>query len=133
MNYENEDIDFIMPADIQVNSPEYEIWEKACKFSEKFYKEFLSTPGVTPQQARAVLNNSVRTKIRMTINLRSLRNMLKLRCGKAAHPDMKLIMISLLLWLKKKIPVVFDDISYDEEFVNKLGLAAEYEDYIKEV
>lgn len=64
----------------------------------------------SPQQARSVLPNSLKTEIVMTANLREWRHVLKLRTSKAAHPQMQELMIPLLKELQTKIPIIFDDL-----------------------
>ena len=66
--------------------------------------------GCTPQEARAVLPNSLKTEIVMTANLREWRHFLKLRTSPAAHPQIREVAIPLLDELKSLIPVIFDDI-----------------------
>lgn len=72
----------------------------------------LST-GCTPQEARAVLPNSLKTEVVMTANLREWRHFFKLRCSSAAHPQMREVAIIALNKVKEKIPVIFDDIALD--------------------
>ena len=72
----------------------------------------LST-GCTPQEARAVLPNSLKTEIVMTADLREWRHFFKLRCSPAAHPQMREVAIIALNKVKEKIPVIFDDIALD--------------------
>lgn len=67
--------------------------------------------GWSPQQARSVLPNSLKTEIIVTTNLREWRHILKLRTSKAAHPQMQEIMIPLLEEFKSKIPIIFGDIN----------------------
>jgi thymidylate synthase (FAD) len=66
--------------------------------------------GATPQEARSVLPNSLKTEVIMTANLREWRHFFRLRTSKAAHPQMREVTIPLLEELKTKIPVVFDNI-----------------------
>ena len=68
--------------------------------------------GWSPQQARSVLPNSLKTEIVMTANLREWIHVFKLRTSKAAHPQMRELMIPLHKKCKKLIPIVFDDIEY---------------------
>ena len=65
----------------------------------------------SPQEARSVLPNSLKTEIVASANLREWRHIFKLRTSKAAHPQMREIMVPLLKEFKEKIPVLFDDIS----------------------
>ena len=72
--------------------------------------EVMLDKGVTPQMARSVLPNSLKTEIVVTANYREWRHIFQLRTAQDAHPEMRRIMISLLCELHGKIPVVFDDI-----------------------
>jgi len=64
----------------------------------------------TPQQARSVLPNSLKTEIVVTANLREWRTIFKQRTSNAAHPQMRELMCPLLEELKQKLPVIFNDI-----------------------
>ena len=88
------------------------LWLDLCHRAEKYYKELLSN-GWSPQQARSVLPNSLKTEIVVTTNLREWRHIFRLRCSKAAHPQMRELMIPLLRECKETIPVIFDDINED--------------------
>jgi len=82
--------------------------------SEKSYLRLLQN-GASPEEARAVLPNCLKTEIVVTANYRQWRNILKLRTAKDAHPQMRELMIPLLKELREKIAVVFDDIDVGEE------------------
>jgi len=66
--------------------------------------------GATPQAARSVLPNSLKTEIVCTANIREWRHILKLRTDKAAHPQMREVAVPLLKEFKQRLPIVFDDI-----------------------
>ena len=68
--------------------------------------------GCSPQEARSVLPNSLKTEVVMTANLREWRHFFKLRCSEAAHPQMREIATPLLIELQKKLPVIFGDIPF---------------------
>lgn len=87
-------------------------WYKAMEETEKRYLELLSL-GATPQEARSVLPNSLKTEITITANYREWRNIFKLRTANGAHPQMREIMRPLLDDLKTKLPIIFDDITYE--------------------
>jgi len=72
--------------------------------------------GIAPQQARDVLNNSLKTEIYMTTNVREWRHMLRLRCSPAAHPQMRQVAIPLLHVFNQHYPVLFDDVKWDTDF-----------------
>jgi len=80
--------------------------------AEAWYFELLSL-GWIPQQARAVLPNSLKTEMVVTTNLREWRHIFKLRTAKAAHPQIREVMCPLLDEIKEKIPIIFDDINYE--------------------
>lgn len=52
--------------------------------------------GATPQIARSVLPNSIKTEIVMTMNLREWRHFFSLRADKPVHPQMREIVKPLL-------------------------------------
>ena len=66
----------------------------------------------TPQQARSVLPNSLKTEINLSANTGEWRHIFKQRTSKAAHPQMRELMIPLLEEFKKRIPLLYDDILY---------------------
>jgi thymidylate synthase (FAD) len=77
--------------------------------AEKTYMELLQM-GASPQKARSVLPNSLKTEVVMTCNFREWRHVLRLRCSQAAHPQIREVMFNLLADLKQRIPVLFDDL-----------------------
>jgi thymidylate synthase (FAD) len=87
-------------------------WFRAMIFAENTYKCLIEK--WTPQQARSVLPNSTKTEIVVTANFREWKHIFNLRCSKAAHPQMREIMIPLLKECQKQIPVIFDNITYEE-------------------
>lgn len=114
VNYSREDkapegIIFIKPCFLDEKSDKYKEWLVACQDCEFWYLQAIKK-GATPQEARAVLINSVKTEIVVTGNYREWRTIFKLRCDQAAHPQMREIMVPLLAELKQRISVVFNDI-----------------------
>ena len=112
-NYSNDrfrnNITFIKPCFLDEGTCGYKLWKQAMFIAEKEYFELLNL-GCTPQEARSVLPNSIKTEVVMTANLREWRHFLKLRTAKAAHPQMRELTVPLLKELQERIPVVFDDI-----------------------
>jgi thymidylate synthase (FAD) len=84
-------------------------WATAMTNAEQVYVDLLKL-GWSPQQARSVLPNSLKTEIVMTCNLREWRHFLKLRTASAAHPQMREIAEPILKEFAKRIPIVFDDL-----------------------
>ena len=124
-------IKYIAPIEFEQDSAAYKIWKKSCEQDEATYNE-MAELRCQPQERRSVLNFSVACEMRFTANLRSLRNLLSLRCAKTAHLHMRELCIPLLLYLKDLIPVVFDDIDYDHDFVDKY-LGGDVKNYTKYV
>ena len=87
------------------------VWLNAMSLAEVHYKMLLDC-GWSPQQARSVLPNSLKTEIVVTANLREWRTIFKQRTSAAAHPQMRELMCPLLDELKRLLPIVFDDIAY---------------------
>lgn len=103
----------ICPPQIKYGTVEYDMWVASMQKSSDTYFELLKT--TTPEIARSVLPLALKTEMVMSANLRQWRNVFKLRCDNAAHPQMRMLMLPLLSYVKKQIPVVFDDLDYPEE------------------
>ena len=90
----------------------YSAWLRGCMYAEVLYLSQLEL-GATPQEARAVLPNSLKTEIWMTCNLREWRHVLKLRAAGTTgkpHPQMVEVMVPLLKYFRTYLPDVFFDI-----------------------
>lgn len=99
----------ICPTEILNNPNAYIIWlESVLDAAEKYC--ILLDMGLKPQIARSVLPTCTKTEIVISANWREWRNIFQLRTSKAAHPEMRELMIPLLEDVKKLIPVIFDDI-----------------------
>ena len=107
------EITVIEPLFFAPGSRPYERWKEACSDAEDAYFDLLEM-GATPQEARSVLPNSLKTEVVMTANLREWRHFCKLRCSPAAHPDMRRVAKLLCKKLQFSIPVVFDDCMTEE-------------------
>lgn len=105
------ELTFIKPVFWEDDSPEYTIWKCIMQEIEDKYMRLIEL-GVSPQEARSILPNSLKTEIVVTMNLREWRHFFKLRTAESAHPQMQEVARQLLHAFKKKIPIVFDDISY---------------------
>lgn len=103
------EITVIEPLFLTPDTFGYDEWKEACQTAEGAYFNLLEW-GCTPQEARAVLPNSLKTEVVMTANLREWRHFFRLRCAKAAHPQMREIAIPLCKELQKKLPIIFDDV-----------------------
>ena len=112
-NYMKDDfgteITVIKPFFLDEGTAGWFFWATGCEEAERAYFKLLEF-GCSPQEARAVLPNSLKTELVMTANLREWRTFFKLRTAEAAHPQMREVTKPLLEEFKKTIPVVFDDI-----------------------
>lgn len=112
-NYSKEgfgsEITVIKPCFWPDDSDEMCEWRSAMRLTESHYFSLLQF-GATPQEARSVLPNSLKTEVVMTANIREWRHFLKLRCSPAAHPQMREVALILLEKVHTLIPVCFDDI-----------------------
>lgn len=108
------EITVIAPYYYASDSIQYKIWKECCLACENAYVQLISSS--KPQEARAVLPNSLKTEIAVTYNLREWRHFFKLRCSEQAHPQMQQITIPLLLHFQKEMPCLFHDIKYNTDF-----------------
>ena len=110
------EITVIKPCFLDEDTENYRIWKGSCEAAEKAYFAMLDNDA-TPQEARSVLPNSLKTEICMTANLREWRHFFKLRAigttGKP-QPQMLEVTVPLLAEFKALIPVVFDDLIVGE-------------------
>lgn len=107
------EVTFIEPCFWAKGSLHYEVWKSAMEHAEQVYLQMIEH-GSSPQEARCVLPNSLKTEIVMTMNLREWRHFFKLRAAGVAgkpHPQMLEIAVPMLSRFKSLIPVVFDDIA----------------------
>lgn len=112
-NYSNDkfgnELTFIKPIFWHDNSAEFSLWKRTLEVIEHNYMNLVKL-GASPQEARSILPNSLKTEIIVTMNLREWRHFLKLRSSKKAHPQMQQIAKMILSTFRKSIPVIFNDI-----------------------
>lgn len=111
----NEGIRVIKPFFFEDHSLQDVAWRNAMIDAESGYNALLEL-GATPQEARSVLPNSLKTEIWMTANIREWLHFCTLRAAKTAHPQMKQIAIPLLLKMQELLPPIFSGMGYDEDF-----------------
>lgn len=115
-NYSNEkfgsELTLIKPCFWAEDDPRYIIWSEQMQQIEHTYFK-LTEAGASPQEARSILPNSLKTEIVVTMNIREWRHFFKLRTATTAHPQMREIANMVLAEFRKKIPVLFDDIIFE--------------------
>ena len=94
-----------------------DLWETACENAEESYFSLLAE-GWTPEEARTVLPNSLKTEVVMTANIREWRHFFRLRAlgetGKP-HPQMEEVALSLLSDLQIHLPELFEDLRREDQ------------------
>lgn len=104
----------ITVIDIRGGFPEmpvyrYELWKASMLEAEARYFDMLAG-GAAAQEARSVLPNSLKTEVVFTANPREWRHVFKMRTSKAAHPQIREVMIPLLAEFKQRWAPLFEDI-----------------------
>lgn len=112
-NYAQKGVTFIEPPFWKDPKAKFKTWYYAMSEAERAYN-ILIEDGASPQEARSVLPNSLKTEIVATANVREWRHILRLRTSKAAHPQMREVMVPLLAELTRRLPVLFEDIKVEE-------------------
>ena len=110
-NYSKDKFDnqltFIKPIGME-DKNRFIIWQTAMIQAEKYYLLLIDNKE-SPQQARSVLPNSLKTKIVVTANFREWKHIFQLRAiSKAAHPQMRDLMVPLYNYCKETIPEIFN-------------------------
>lgn len=82
------EITVIRPSWCKEGEELYDIWKGGCAENEETYFAMLKD-GATPQEARSVLPNSLKTEVIVTMNLSGWNHFFDLRCAKDAHPDIQ--------------------------------------------
>lgn len=84
----------------------YAIWINAMKDAERSYFDMINA-GATPQEARSVLPNSLKTEVVVTANPREWLHIFRLRTSPQAHPQIREIMIPMQAEFAKYWPSIF--------------------------
>ena len=82
------EIAVVRPSWCVENSSNWFVWKRACKRSEDAYMALIVS-GAAPQEARAVLPNSLKTEVIVTGSMSHWHHFFGLRCGPEAQPDMR--------------------------------------------
>lgn len=93
----------------EVDAEKFAVWLEAMEDANKHYLKLLAL-GAKAQEARSVLPQSTKAEIVVTMNPREWRHYFRLRCSKAAHPDIRVTSLKLLDEMHSRYPVIFDDL-----------------------
>jgi thymidylate synthase (FAD) len=103
------ELTFISPCFWGRGSFMRDTWVEAMLNCESLYLTMVHN-GASPQEARSVLPNSLKTEIVATLDFTAWRHVFRLRTSKAAHPQMREVMVPLLADFTQRWPEVFNDI-----------------------
>jgi thymidylate synthase (FAD) len=91
----------------------FSIWHDAMGYAERAYFQLIAE-GASPQEARSVLPNSLKTEIVVTADFTEWRHIFQQRTSAAAHPQMREVMVPLLAEFQKRWPAAFDDLGVQQ-------------------
>jgi len=98
--------------DIERLSPFAKMWVNTMLHAEETYLAMIKD-GTSPQYARSILPNSLKSEINMFTNLRELRLIIEQRTGKGAHPDIKKLIGGVRDELAALHPLLFEDLEVE--------------------
>jgi thymidylate synthase (FAD) len=113
-NYGGKNMEFILPSHFEQDhiskepSHSYLVWLDTLIDAESIYNTLLKDKQ-TPQQARGILPNDLKTEIVVQARLSEWKHIFNLRCAKTAHPDMQEVMIPLRDKFIQKYPNYFEN------------------------
>lgn len=125
VNYGRKDMEFILPCwmgekyleifaqkdwTLDQVSDTALAWYRAMEQAKMYYNDLLVL-GWTPQKARSVLPNSLKTEIVVKGNAREWMHFFELRCAKTSHPQMREVALMALRKCHEAIPVIFDKLA----------------------
>lgn len=111
-NRHGNEISVIKPSHMKGNDEALETWKKSMEEAERAYFR-LRDQGISPQIARGVLPLDLKTEIVISANPTEWRHIFKLRTAISAHPQIRDLMRDLLEDIRKRVPILFDDISWE--------------------
>jgi len=86
--------------------------------NEQMYRG-LKEAGWINEDARQFLPIGTGGEIVITCNFREWRHIFELRCSKAAHWEIRKVLLDLLVDVQKRIPVIFDDFKIYSDYAEK--------------
>ena len=89
------ELTILKPVNLEKDSPEYEEWLACMNDIERHYMKMCEL-GCRADQSRLCLPHSIKADVIMTANVTEWKHIFKLRCEKAAHPDVRKVMLAAL-------------------------------------
>lgn len=112
------EITVIEPLFFEQGTPEYYVWYQSCIKAQNAYNALIKM-GRSPQEARSVLPNSLKTEIVVTMNLREWIHFFNLRVlgtTGTPHPQIKEVAFPVLEAFARELPEVFGQMYGDAIF-----------------
>jgi thymidylate synthase (FAD) len=103
--------EFVMPPSVAENPQARAVWDEFMGQVSDTYRQ-LRELGTLKEDARFVLPNAAATRIIVTMNFRSLRHFVSVRCDKAAQWEIRALALEMLRQVHGIAPSVFADL-YD--------------------
>lgn len=102
--------EYVIPPSVSANEEARSAFEEAMTSAWAAYADLLKL-GIRPQDARFVLPNACKTRIRVTMNFRSWRHFIKERgVNPAAQWEIRDVALQILTILSQEAPSCFSDL-----------------------
>lgn len=89
------ELTILKPVNLTTDTPEYNEWLECMQDIEKHYMKMCEL-GCRADQSRLCLPHSIKADVIMTANIDEWKHIFNLRCDKAAHPDVRKVMLGAL-------------------------------------
>ena len=103
------ELTILKPVNLEKDSPEYNEWLLCMQDAEKHYMKMCEL-GCRADQSRLCLPHSIKADVIMTANAREWKHIFNLRCDKAAHPDVRKVMLAALDLFHREGYATFNDL-----------------------
>jgi len=103
------ELTMLKPVNLVYGTPEYNEWLECMNNIESHYMKMCDL-GCRADQARLCLPHSVKADIIMTANITEWKHIFGLRCDKAAHPDVRKVMLAALDLFYKSGYTTFEEL-----------------------
>jgi thymidylate synthase (FAD) len=103
------EVELVVPPSVADNPEARAVWDEFMEQVGETYRR-LRALGVRKEDARFVLPNATATRIVVTMNFRSLRHFIEVRCDKAAQWEIRALALEMLGQVHAIAPAVFGDL-----------------------
>ncbi|MBP5343806.1 MAG: FAD-dependent thymidylate synthase [Alphaproteobacteria bacterium] len=103
------ELTILKPVNLDEGTPEYAEWLACMQDTEKHYMKMCEL-GCRADQSRLCLPHSIKADVIMTANVKEWKHIFNLRCDKAAHPDVRKVMLSALELFYNEGYTTFNDL-----------------------